>query len=125
MRAKEFINEVANKPSKRQRYASVGMLTFSNSKNAKVAGYDRTYDLNRLMMAAASTDGKIIPKFDNSSWSAKLNTAHPYTQVEQDMLEVAFDAVGIPYEDLNKGDLESTELPSTNTQSPIKPFKGY
>ena len=125
MRANEFISEDANKPTKRQRYASVGMLTFSNSKNAATAGYDRTYDLNRLMMAAASTDGKTIPKFDNSSWAAKLNTAHPYTDVEQDMLEIAFDAVGIPYEDLNKGDLKSDELSSVQKDSPIKPFKGY
>lgn len=125
MRASEFVTESANKPTKRQRYASVGMMTFSNSKNASVAGYDRTYDLNRLMMAAASTDGKTIPKFDNTSWAAKLNTAHPYTDVEQDMLEIAFDAVGIPYEDLNKGDLDSEELPTTQKESPIKPFKGY
>jgi hypothetical protein len=41
------------------------------------------------------------------------------------MLELAFDAAGIPYTDINKGDLKSRELPDTYTESPIKPFKGY
>jgi hypothetical protein len=125
MRASEFITERANKPTKRQRYASVGMMTFTNSKNASNAGYDRTYDLNRLMMAVASTDGKNKPTFDNASWAAKLNTAHPYTEVEQNMLEIAFNSVGIPFEDLNKGDLKSDELPTVQKDSPIKAFKGY
>lgn len=120
MRAKEFVVEQRNKPSKRQHYSSVGLNTFTNT------NYDRTYDLNRVMMAVASTDGgKIRPNLEGESWAAKQNTAHPYTEVEQNMLEIAFDAAGIPYADLNKGDLKSRELPDTNTQSPIKAFKGF
>lgn len=119
MRAKEFVNEQRNKPTKRQHYASVGMNTFTNT------NYDRTYDLNRVMMAVASTDGKIKPNLDGESWAAKQNTAHPYTEAEQNMLEIAFDAAGIPYSDLNAGDLKSRELPSVNHKSPLKPFKGY
>jgi hypothetical protein len=41
------------------------------------------------------------------------------------MLKDAYKAAGMPYTDLNKGDLESDELDSTNTSSPVKPFKGY
>lgn len=119
MRAKEFIGEQINKPSKRQHYASVGLVTFTDT------NYDRTYDLNRVMMAVAATDGKTIPKLDGESWAAKQNTAHPYTEVEQNMLEKAFAAAGIPFADLNKGDLKSRELDSTYKVSPIKPFKGY
>jgi len=119
MRAKEFINEQRNKPEKRHHYASVGLNTFTNT------NYDRTYDLNRVMMAVASTDGKSKPNLEGESWAAKQNTAHPYTEVEQNMLEIAFDAAGIPYADLNKGDLKSRELPSVNKTSPINPFKGY
>lgn len=119
MRAKEFISEQRNKPSKRQHYSSVGMVTFTDT------NYDRTYDLNRVMMAVAATDGKIKPKLDGESWAAKQNTAHPYTEAEQNMLEIAFNAAGIPYQDLNAGDLKSRELPGTNHISPIKPFKGY
>lgn len=119
MRAREFIKEQRNKPSKRQHYSSVGMNTFTNT------NYDRTYDLNRVMMAVASTDGTNKPNLEGESWAAKQNTAHPYTEIEQNMLELAFDAAGIPYQDLNAGDLESRELPGTNHVSPIKPFKGY
>lgn len=119
MRANEFVTEQRNKPSKRQHYATVGLHTFTDT------NYDRTYDLNRVMMAVASTDGKSKPNLEGESWAAKQNTAHPYTEVEQNMLELAFDAAGIPYNDLNKGDLESCELPDTNHTSPIKPFKGY
>jgi hypothetical protein len=119
MRAIEFISEQINKPTKRQHYSSIGLNTFTNT------NYDRTYDLNRVMMAVASTDGKNKPNLEGESWAAKQNTAHPYTEVEQNMLELAFDAAGIPYQDINAGDLKSSELPDTNIQSPIKPFKGF
>lgn len=76
-------------------------------------------------MAVASTDGKIIPKLDSESWVGKNNTAHPYTEVEQDMLKIAYEAAGIPFKDLNNGDLGSKELDSAHTASPMKPFKGY
>ena len=76
-------------------------------------------------MAVAQTDGKKKPDIDHESWAAKHNTAHPYTYVEQEMLELAYDAAGIPYVDLNKGDMESKEVKDTYKQSPIKPFKGY
>jgi hypothetical protein len=41
------------------------------------------------------------------------------------MLEKAFQAVGSDYEDLNRGDLKSKELESTNKRSPVQAFKGY
>jgi hypothetical protein len=59
------------------------------------------------------------------SWVGKHNTTHPYTKEEQDMLILAYKAAGLEYKDLNKGDLDSEELPDTNTQSIVKPFKGY
>jgi hypothetical protein len=77
------------------------------------------------MMAVASTDGKTIPDLSSESWVGKNNTAHPYTDVEQDMLKIAYEAAGIPFKDLNNGDLKSEELDSVSTESPIKPFKGY
>jgi len=121
MRAHEFITEQSRKGkiSKRQQQATAGLNVFA------ISQYDRTYDLNRVMMAAASTDGKIIPDLSSESWVGKNNTAHPYTDVEQDMLKIAYKAAGIPFKDLNKGDLDSEELDSTQEQSPIKPFKGY
>ena len=124
MRAHEFITEQshgtrAGKVSKRQQQSTVGLNVFA------ISQYDRTYDLNRVMMAVASTDGETIPDLEQESWVGKQNTAHPYTQVEQDMLKIAYKAAGIPFKDLNKGDLDSEELESTQDQSPIKPFKGY
>jgi hypothetical protein len=41
------------------------------------------------------------------------------------MLMMAYKAAGSEFHDLNKGDLNSKELESTNTQSTVKPFKGY
>jgi hypothetical protein len=124
MRANEFITEEshgtrAGKVSKRQQQSTVGLNVFA------ISQYDRTYDLNRVMMAVASTDGETIPNIEQESWVGKQNTAHPYTKVEQDMLKIAYKAAGIPFKDLNKGDLDSEELDSTQDQSPIKPFKGY
>jgi hypothetical protein len=51
--------------------------------------------------------------------------ATPYTDIEQDMLEKAFQAVGVDYQDLNHGDLKSKEVASTNKRSPVTGFKGY
>jgi hypothetical protein len=120
MRAHEFITESdKGKVSARQQQSTVGLNIFATTQ------YDRTYDLNRVMMAVASTDGVTVPDLNRESWVGKNNTAHPYTQVEQDMLKIAYKAAGIPFQDLNKGDLDSEELDSTQDQSPIKPFKGY
>jgi hypothetical protein len=77
------------------------------------------------MMAVAATDGEIEPEIDQESWVGKQNTAHPYTEVEQKMLKKAFKAAGVPFKDLNKGDLVSRELDSTHSKSPMNPFKGY
>ena len=120
MRAKEFINEnKAGKLSKRQQESTRGLHVFADT------NYDRTYDLNRVMMAAASTDGTFVPEIDQESWAGKFNTAHAYTKEEENMLKQAYKAAGIHFKDLNKGDIKSKELDSTNTSSPVKPFKGY
>lgn len=124
MRASEFINESQQgKISNRQQQSTRGLHVFSK----KMDTYDRLYDLNRLMMAVASSDGvnPIKMDVDAESWVGKHNTAHPYTKEEQDMLNMAYKAAGLAHKDLNSGDLDSKELSSTNTQSIVKPFKGY
>lgn len=122
MRASEFIAENAEgKLSKRQQNATVGLHKFRDP-----GGYDRTYELNRVMMATACADGTDAPlDLDKASWVGKYNTAQPYTQEEHNMLKQAFKAIGSDTKDLNKGDLKSQELPGTNKQSPVKGFKGY
>ena len=122
MRANEFVSESkVGKISKRQQQASRGLNVFSK----KIDAYDRIYDLNRLMMAVASSDGVNPIEMDSESWVGKHNTAHPYTKEEQDMLRLAYKAAGLQYKDLNNGDMDSEELPGTNAQSIVKPFKGY
>ena len=120
MRANEFVFESKKgKISQRQQQSTRGLNTFADNQ------FDRHYDLNRVMMAVACSDGVNPIEMNSESWSGKNNTAHPYTKEEQDMLKLAYKAAGITYKDLNKGDLESEELGSTNTQSTVKPFKGY
>lgn len=121
MRAVEFLIEKrVGKIGRRKSQATVGLNKFRDADLA-----DRVYELNRVMMAAASTDGTFVPDTDHESWAGRYNVAMPYTDVEQDMLEKAFQAVGSEYEDLNHGDLRSRELDSTNKQSPVTAFKGY
>jgi hypothetical protein len=121
MRFHEFMSENKTaKISKRNSYASKGLHKFRDPQ-----GYDRTYELNRIMMAVACTDGDIDPVLDKESWAGRFNTAHPYSELEQRMLAKAYKAVGSEIHDLNHGDLNSTELDSVNTISPFKPFKGY
>lgn len=122
MRANEFVSESKiGKISKQQQQATRGLNIFSK----KIDSYDRLYDLNRLMMAVASSDGINPIVMDAESWVGKHNTTHPYTKEEQAMLKLAYKAAGLEYIDLNKGDMDSEELSDTNTQSTIKPFKGY
>lgn len=121
MRADEFLNEAnVGKLSKRKQVATRGLHKFRDEKYA-----DRIYELNRIMMAAASTDGTFLPDMDHESWAGRHDIAAPYTQEENDMLKMAYAVNGTVYKDLNNGDLRSQEMPGTNTQSTIKPFKGY
>ena len=121
MRATEFVTEDrVGKMSKRQNQATVGLNKFRDNQFA-----DRVYELNRIMMAAASTDGTFVPELDGESWAGRNNVAAPYTQQEQDMLKKAYQAVGSHHEDMNHGDLRSQEHPAVHTSSPVKAFAGY
>ena len=121
MRAQEFVVEdKVGRISKRNQNATVGLNKFRDQQFA-----DRVYELNRIMMAVASTDGTFVPDVDGESWAGRNNVAVPYTPEEQNMLKKAYQAVGSHHEDLNQGDLNSQEHPAVNTTSPIQAFKGY
>ena len=126
MRAKEFITEdnAPGKLSKRQRFGSRGLHKFQD-----VDGRDRVYELNRVMMALAQANGNVGQDdgidLDSESWIGTSNMAVPYTEVEANMLKSAYKAVGSEWEDLNDGDMTSSELPSINKESPVEGFKGY
>lgn len=121
MRSREFVTERDGKIGKRRQAATVGLNLFSDGERSSAS-----YTLNRVMMAAALADGSNAPiNMDEKSWVGKRLSAHPYTEVEQRMLKQAFKAAGANWSDLNNGDLDSEELESTNTQSPVKAFRGY
>lgn len=115
MKIKEVI--VENSPAKiakRLQQSTVGLNLFRDTEFA-----DRIYELNRVMMAAAMSDGKSPLTIDHESWAGRHDIAAPYTKEEQQILKQAFAAVGSWHRDLNKGDMRSQELASTNKQSPI------
>ena len=121
MRASEFINEgVKGKISKRQQSASRGIHTFHDAERA-----NSDYVLNRVMMAVAGSDGKSPIDMDMTSWAGKERTSQPYTEEEANMLKLAYKAAGASWTDVNKGDMDSAELQSTNTSSPVSGFKGF
>jgi hypothetical protein len=121
MRASEFLIEkhVGTIGARRQQ-STRGLHKFRDE-----TFQDRIYELNRVMMAVAMSDGTTPIDMDAESWSGRYNTAHPYTDVEQRMLKQAYEACGSTWEDINHGDNESQELESTNKTSPINAFKGY
>jgi hypothetical protein len=115
MRATEFIAERKDgKLTKRQQQSTRGLHRYSDAERA-----DSGYVSLRVGMAAAMSDGKNKLDIDSTSWAGKKKTAHPYTQVEADMLKAAYKAAGANYEDMNKGDLNSEELDSTSLYGPV------
>ena len=115
MRAREFITEKhQGKITARQQQATVGLNKITDGDR-----WNSDYKTYRMGLALACTDGKTLPDVDFESWVGRWKTTHPYTQEEQDMLVMAYKATNTKYQDLNKGDLRSQELDSTNTVSPV------
>ena len=125
MRAREFVSaritETADaKISRRLQSATRGLNIYSDSER-----WNADYVLNRLGQAVASTDGTFVPEIDSKSWIGKNKSTHPYTPEEQEMLKMAYKAIGADYEDLNGGDMNSEEMSEVNKISPVQGFKGY
>lgn len=107
------------KMTKRQNQPTRGVHTFSDAERA-----NSDYVQFRVGMAVAGTDGKKKPDIDAKSWIGKKKASFPYTKEEADMLKLAYLAAGADYDDINHGDMESDELKSTNSVSPVaKPKK--
>jgi hypothetical protein len=121
MRAREFIVERDGKIGLRRQSATKGLTIFKDAERS-----NSDYTLNRVMMAVSMADGSDDAlEMDEKSWIGKQRGAFPYTEIEHKMLKQAFKAAGAEYTDLNAGDMDSEEVPGTNTQSPIQGFKGY
>jgi hypothetical protein len=114
MKIREILSETIGKLSEPQQSASVGLHIYDDGQT-----WASDYSHYRLGLALASTDGKMVPQTDSESWIGKKKTAHPYTKEEADMLKRAYEAIGVRYHDINNGDLESQEIKTTNTKSPV------
>jgi len=119
MRANEFITErTTGKMSKRQQQPSRGLHTFSDAEHA-----NSDYTFNRVGLAAAMCDGKNKPDMDYVSWIGKNKLTAPYTKIEADILKQAYKMAGANHKDINNGDMNSKELDSTYTASPVPNWK--
>ena len=115
MKIIELITEMKKgKITKRQQQPTKGLNTYGDGEKA-----DSTYTSYRLGMAVAGANGKDPIEMNGKSWAGKTKTTHPYSKEEQEMLKQAYKVVGAKYKDLNKGNMESEELDSTCTVSPV------
>lgn len=89
-----------------------------------IGGYDRTYHLNRIMMAAEMADGRSnkAVDMDDSSFSEKFNVMFPYTDVEQMMMMQAMATIPTDGKELSKRG-KSQEPADTNTKSSVAKIK--
>lgn len=115
MRAKEFILENTKGIMPRyQQNPSKGLNLISDGPH-----WMSDYKTYRLGLALGPCDGINVPDVDSESWIGRWKTLHPYSQQEQDMIELAAKAVGINYKDLNNGNMNSLEPDDTYTKSPV------
>lgn len=84
-------------------------------------GYDRTYNLNRIMMAAAMADGRTEKPvdMDQASFVEKFNLARPYSEAEHNMMKQAFNTVDSEYNH-TETDHRSREDDDVHRQSPVQ-----
>ena len=116
MRAKEFIVEKKEgKLTKRQQQPSRGIHRYGDGEH--ISGDYTAWKLGQAV-ALADGSGKELD-IDAKSWAGKRKTAHPYSQVEADMLKQAYKAVGADWQDMNHGNMNSEELDTTNKYGPV------
>ena len=127
MRAREFVTEASRATPKAKGHIHKDHVQVMPGAHRVAGTQDRHYELNRVMMAVAMADGETVPDLGDQSWSHKNNTAHPYTAVEANMLRHAYKAADVEWDDVLKPNPnnESLEPEDTNTQSIVKPFRGY
>ena len=116
MRANEFINEgTKGSVPKRHDASQPGAYKFKDD------GTDRTYHLNQIMKAVAMADGSSTKalKMDDESFVGKNNVAYPYSEVEHNMMQQAFNTVSPTQANQMIKGRDSSELDSVNRTSPV------
>jgi hypothetical protein len=115
MRANEFIVErKGGKMTKRQQNPTRGVNKYTDADR-----WNSDYKLYRLGLALAGTDGKDIQDMDEESWIGRYKSLHPYSEKEQDMIDLAAKVAGVNILDVNHGDMRSMETDDTYTTSPV------
>jgi len=117
MRAKEFIAEGSPEG---KIPAHLDVAHQGSVRMRDVGGYDRTYHLNRIWMAAAMADGQSTRPvdMDSASFVEKYNVAFPYTDLEHMMIMQAMATIPTDSKELAKRG-KSKEPADTNTVSPV------
>lgn len=115
MRANEFIVErKGGKMTKRQQNPTRGVNKYTDDDR-----WNSDYKLYRLGLAMAATDGKTPPDMDEESWVGRWKTLHPYSNEEQEVINLAAKVAGVNVHDVNNGDMRSKETDDTYTVSPV------
>jgi hypothetical protein len=129
MRAKEFISE--------QKTNGLTMVSYSLPKTYIMPELKNSdfYELYRFGLAIAAVRGEggqddgVQNKFKNefeaeSAWGEHQIVSSDFDEELDNTIDKALKKVGKSSKILT-GTLESSELPNTNIQSTLKPFKGY
>lgn len=126
MRASEFITESGPPRGKLTKDQEDAAGTGGSIISRDQGGYDRTYHLNRIMMATAMADGKSTKavKMDPAGPTEKHNSIHPYTDEEHNMVQAAFKTVPSEHHKMGKRG-KSSEPEDTHKVSPVTGFKGF
>lgn len=114
MKLRELFEVKSGAIGKRYQQPTRGLNTFGDAEKA-----NSDYTQYRLGLALACSDGVNPIDIDPKTWHGKRKTAHPYTEEEQAMLNQSYKIVGASHTDLNKGDMRSQELDTTNVVSPV------
>ena len=90
------------------------------SKSRDKGGYDCVYHMNRLLMAAAMSDGQSSAPvdMDSASWIEKYNTMHPYTKEEEVMFQSAMNTVPTDHVQVTPW-TKSVEVDTVGKTSPV------
>ena len=115
MRATEFIIEGGKgKMTNKQQKPTRGVHKFTDGEK-----WNADYKMFRMGLALACTDGINTPDIDYESFVGRWKMAYPYSDIEVEMLKRAYEATKTAYQDANDGNMESEELDSTHTVSPV------
>ena len=121
MRAKDFLKEGGFNYGRAPLKRGSAPHNFKDS-TVGVIRNNGYYELYRATLAMAGYPDN-EHDVDPASWTGGDVFVFTYTPEEQEMAREAFKEIGLEYEDDSPG--PSHESDAINSESPVKPFKGY